>query len=251
MPVANEYNSYFMKLNADKQRIKLPQVIDRKLKDFDIWDWRWMKWGWHRGPKNNSPQAMDLSSIIYDRNNEFVEDTNVRKAKLKALQNYYKRKGYTLPPITMTDPHHKSSVKNWMPGKPEIITLNSGFGQGAAPLTPEPNLRATRLNMPVGSPPLTVNPTFTAGRASLTQTPYPITVVNPLRALRVNMPVATVPLTVNPTFTARGAPVIQKPYTATVVNPLRALRVNRPAATGGSTRRRSRNKKITRRRKSS
>jgi hypothetical protein len=198
MPVANEWNSYFMQQNmSNKKRIKHPDELDRKLKQFGIWDMQWMKWGWHRGPKNNNPQynssgnkiinyTKNMSDIIYDKNNNFVDDDAVRSAKLKALHSYYKRKGYTLPiPITDQSMPYKSKVSNWMPSQP-IITTNPVFTAGGAPLTPEP---------------------------------YPTTVVNPLlRAMRMNRPAGSAAVTVSG---------------------------------GGSTRRGYRNKKITRKRKSS
>jgi hypothetical protein len=173
MPVANEWNSYFMQQNiSNKKRIKHPDELDRKLKQFGIWDMQWMKWGWHRGPKNNNPQynssgnkivnyTKNMSDIIYDKNNNFVDDDAVRSAKLKALQSYYKRKGYTLP-IPMTDQSmpHKSKVSNWMPSQPNPV-----FTSGGAPLTPEPYpttvvnplLRAMRMNRPAGSAAVTVS----------------------------------------------------------------------------------------------
>lgn len=243
MPVANEWNSYFIQQNANNQiKIRHPDELDRKLKEFGIRDMHWMKWGWHRGPKNTSPQynpsgnkivnyTKNMSDIIYDKNNNIVDDYAVSSAKLKALQSYYKTKGYTLPiPMALqshykrkgytlpTPMPHKSKVSNWMPSPP-IITTNPVFTQAGAPPPPDTNNSSLR--------------------SAPSRPPRP-------RPQTSSLPSLLSPTLVNP-FPPPPPPTIVNPFLMTMNG-----RVGSAAATvsrGGSTRRGYRKKKITRRRK--
>jgi hypothetical protein len=81
-------------------RIPSKNALTRKIKNLKIWDWRWMKWGqgWHRGKKAQTPGNLDFYNTIFDKDGMPLFE-EVDRAKLKALQNYYRRHPDRIPPV--------------------------------------------------------------------------------------------------------------------------------------------------------
>jgi hypothetical protein len=81
-------------------RIPSKNALTRKIKNLKIWDWRWMKWGqgWHRGKKAQKPGNLDFYNTIFDKDGMPLFE-EVDRAKLKALQNYYRRHPDRIPPV--------------------------------------------------------------------------------------------------------------------------------------------------------
>jgi len=81
-------------------RIPNKNALTRKIKNLKIWDWRWMRWnkGWHRGKKGQTADNFDWYNIIFDKDGMPLFE-EVDRAKLKALQNYYRRHPDRIPPV--------------------------------------------------------------------------------------------------------------------------------------------------------
>ena len=98
----------------DKNHIRHTNALTQKIKNLKIWDWRWMKWseGWHRGRKAQKPDNYDWYNTIFDKDEmPLLEEAS--RAKLKALQNYYRRKPDLIPPL----PNSQVSKMNLGPNK--------------------------------------------------------------------------------------------------------------------------------------
>jgi len=81
-------------------RIPNKNALTRKIKNLKIWDWRWMRWdqGWHRGKKAQKADNFDWYNTIFDKNGMPLFE-EVDRAKLKVLQNYYRRHPDRIPPL--------------------------------------------------------------------------------------------------------------------------------------------------------
>ena len=81
-------------------RIPNKNALTRKIKNLKIWDWRWMRWdqGWHRGKKAQKADNFDWYNTIFDKDGMPLFE-EVDRAKLKVLQNYYRRHPDRIPPL--------------------------------------------------------------------------------------------------------------------------------------------------------
>ena len=83
-------------------RIPNKNALTRKMKNLKIWDWRWMRWdqGWHRGQKAQKEGNFNFYNTIFDKDGMPLFE-EVDRARLKALQNYYRRHPDRIPHETV------------------------------------------------------------------------------------------------------------------------------------------------------